>query len=95
MPLPRIIEAEGSVQGFSAPKGVERACPMTHGITAPRFHCFSAPKGVERACPAAAWKDVVVLPTRFSAPKGVERACPQVPTHAHQPRVGFQCPEGR
>ena len=38
---------------FSAPKGVERACPSSK-VVRTRWSCskgFSAPKGVERACP--------------------------------------------
>ena len=38
---------------FSAPKGVERACPFQPDVSRfTRSYSFSAPKGVERACPA-------------------------------------------
>ena len=36
---------------FSAPKGVERACPRSSNTRHTLTLCFSAPKGVERACP--------------------------------------------
>ena len=39
------------VSRFSAPKGVERACPHRSLPPPQRRGGFSAPKGVERACP--------------------------------------------
>ena len=63
---------------FSAPKGVERACPlMSPAIAYAPDSCFSAPKGVERACPPKHPIFIVCTAGSFSAPKGVERACPR------------------
>ena len=62
---------------FSAPKGVERACPAGDPPAGVRVVlCFSAPKGVERACPLREHGIIQCVVRGFSAPKGVERACP-------------------
>ena len=52
-PLVQLVLLVQIRTSFSAPKGVERACPMfdlmSHRERA--LTGFSAPKGVERACP--------------------------------------------
>ena len=54
---------------FSAPKGVERACPCLMRRRCPdSAHCFSAPKGVERACPTHRWE---------RAERGLSFQCPE------------------
>ena len=81
---------------FSAPKGVERACPSTQGYSGVAYcYSFSAPKGVERACPRGSTIMAKQLTQCFSAPKGVERACPWRVCPAGARRRMFQCPEGR
>ena len=50
-PVPQAIAARIDDWGFSAPKGVERACPSMAQAPISHDEGFSAPKGVERACP--------------------------------------------
>ena len=52
MPLLLMMGVQIILLSFSAPKGVERACPGSRreqGVA--NMQSFSAPKGVERACP--------------------------------------------
>ena len=59
------------IPGFSAPKGVERACPSPAAVaTAILLGCFSAPKGVERACPAGPPARFEKAPPKFQCPEG-------------------------
>ena len=81
MPPARLSPSDTSHWSFSAPKGVERACPGSgDGPRAARPSRFSAPKGVERACPSfvTPWRDFsgsVSVPRRAlrgHAPHNVE-----------------------
>ena len=96
MPLIRGWDMYHHISGFSAPKGVERACPLSWiRLSLIQIDCFSAPKGVERACPPPEVQGRL-FPYTVSVPRRALRG------HAPQPRRGgmphfhvFQCPEGR
>ena len=59
------------VSHFSAPKGVERACPRESDETLSVNQVdFSAPKGVERACPRLGGWFAKLTIARFQCPEG-------------------------
>ena len=68
---PGVLMARANASRFSAPKGVERACPGSNGIKYyPGSGSFSAPKGVERACPLTRGVDQSTLVEVFQCPEG-------------------------
>ena len=89
------LPARIGLLSFSAPKGVERACPATaRPRPAALSDRFSAPKGVERACPDAALLTVA---------KQREVSVPRRALRGHAPRGqatltyaedGFSAPKG-
>ena len=82
-------------RGFSAPKGVERACPARLEAFGRVRSIVSVPRRALRGhAPRARW----ISPLRcisFSAPKGVERACPAKLSAAQRLYVdSFSAPKG-
>ena len=83
-------------ESFSAPKGVERACPKLEiaGATVDQVG-FSAPKGVERACPLVMY-NAYIKPQWVSVPRRALRGhAPRRCSHTSEDIGRFQCPEGR
>ena len=80
---------------FSAPKGVERACPEPIYPHSSQTHYVSVPRRALRGH-APVWKGGLRFEYNgFSAPKGVERACPAPlwpPTPASP--TSFSAPKG-
>ena len=71
MPLFAVFDADAYAQSFSAPKGVERACPPDSvSVRSLARQGFSAPKGVERACPARPPKIQTWPSALFQCPEG-------------------------
>ena len=81
--------------GFSAPKGVERACPEAAKQKSRSYHCVSVPRRALRGHARKMPGSFCVPLQCFSAPKGVERACPAIPRACEMLLDSFQCPEGR
>ena len=95
MPRIRNTQTPSGRGGFSAPKGVERACPILPRIWCRQSTRVSVPRRALRGHAPITDYIKLFFERGFSAPKGVERACPLGMLQGTSQRIEFQCPEGR